>query len=266
MTGGGYTVAIAEDPFILGDGGSGPNDLPPQDDDSTQVDDIPVTGTHRPPDPIADWYAWLAYVDAGNPRALDVAGSVTDGGGILSQDGSDADSEPRVSFRGGANVAITAIELNVAVAAFDKVVDATADNAVIQLAPGQTLTGAQFKQMWNAMTFMVRPISGLLPGYTGSNVNGHVTITPASTQGYLNWHQPGSNFLFLHELAHNTAPAVAYYKSLFTAHENAGGTTASFSGSNPRFLENERYTNAVALSISKSLKLDILPESKEIDY
>lgn len=213
-----------EDPFLLpafGDG-SGPApategvDSPAYVPPATDLGDVIVTGDREG----TFWWFnggnWSWYI----PSSGDIgAGPMPDG----YYQPPVQDPEPPVSHDGQPESVAAAAQLAQVVRAVDEEIDKIPDARVFQLPDGRTITGAEIKAIWNAMSFNVTHNVLYGPGRAGANVNGAVSINASAITGYAAHGSAGTNYLLLHEIAHVTPAGQAYDAKFFTDYTNRTG-------------------------------------------
>lgn len=225
-------------------------------DDASPVDDIEITGPQTSDE--------LEFFLSGGDNGSGGPGPGGDGGNPGGDLGggdwppADPDVQPPVTHDGSPEATLAAATLAAAITAADDAIDNLADNAVITLANGQTITGAQVKAVWNSISFHVTTGMDYGAGRGGANSGGVVAIGATTVNGYAAFGSNGMNFLLAHEIAHNTAVGMAANQSFWGQHLAAGGNTGNFMpGTTGFFEQNEIFANNTASLIATAAGLPI---------
>lgn len=151
---------------------------------------------------------------------------------------------------------------------------ALSNTAVIPLANGQSITGAELKALWGKADFVVTDANfgpdrggateGFLSQIRYTTVEGYAAHGENSATGF-----PGLNFLIAHELIHMTDIAQFYYSDQYADYraENPGLSeaqlAAQFQDTILQFRQNEQFANFGGLKILDALDLPEPPSAIE---
>lgn len=133
-------------------------------------------------------------------------------------------------------------------------------NAAISIGNNQLMSGADLIASLRALQFHVTDKS-YLPGYGGGNDGKIVEINWQILGRYNGRGQEGTNYLVLHEIAHNTVTGILTRSWMVNSQRDAlaaGFNPGGYYGTNVFFHQQEAYANSIALAMANSLGVSIL--------
>ena len=134
------------------------------------------------------------------------------------------------------------------------------NTAVLTFRNGQTMTGAEIKNLWNKIDFLVTDRNNFGMDRGGAVVRFLSQMNVNTVTGYDAWPN-GLSFISMHEMMHMTDIGKAYDLANWQAYSAAGGTLANYNSSNSYFRDNESFVNNAANSLVEKLGLPITPVS-----
>jgi hypothetical protein len=206
-----------------------------------------------------DWDDWGDYGDGGGD-----GGDGADGGGGDEANTPTDDNPPLVS--GGVVNLHNAEKVNQGVATLQAQIDAMtpkiqalADTATVMLPDGTVMTGAELKQLWNTIDFVVTDQTFGTDRGGAYDSGSRVSAINVDTMNGWNAWPGGLAFITLHEIAHSSEAAANVETAMWEAHLAAGGTAANYDASSPYFQENEEFANLFARDTMAALGLPLDP-------